>query len=305
MGTDTVVTYFADVTPYTYWSGVADVVGEDPDGAPSGVLNVGWLSAGVPSRQGSRQPAWSTNLLRRATRPVHVTRGVHLCEFCENPIRGAPLLVGVARKVAGPAIRATGPLISKSKAALDKLNPNALVNRLFGRGGVPPGTYRPARPLPRTKHGDPIPDSPYPHTQLGRRTDNGNTYAQGREWVMENGRLRAKRDFDDLLRRVEALRPGTLMGRWRVQPGARGYGEHVVALDEAVASGAHDVDGTGLFPVLLTDREYLEHGDLKKIDDEGMDLGVFDSAYLYFRGPRALGEQIAAGFEHASVNPRS
>lgn len=60
----------------------------------------------------------------------------------------------------------------------------------------PAGSYRPDRALPRTKHGDPIPDSPYPHTQLGSRTDNGITYTQGREWLMRDGRLRATRDFD-------------------------------------------------------------------------------------------------------------
>jgi hypothetical protein len=85
------VTYFADLTPYTYWSTVTDVAGEDPGAAPARMLNVGWLSAGEPFPTGEPPPGLVDNLLRRATRPVHVTRGVHLCELCEHPIRGAPL----------------------------------------------------------------------------------------------------------------------------------------------------------------------------------------------------------------------
>jgi hypothetical protein len=85
------VTFFADLTPYTYWSTVNDVVGEDAYAASGRVLNVGWLSAGEPFPTGEPPPGLVDNLLRRATCPVHVTRGVHLCELCDEPIRGAPL----------------------------------------------------------------------------------------------------------------------------------------------------------------------------------------------------------------------
>lgn len=47
------------------------------------------------------------------------------------------------------------------------------------------GTYAPGRALPRTKHGDPIPDSDFPHTQLGTRTDGTGTYAQARQWEVD------------------------------------------------------------------------------------------------------------------------
>ena len=85
------MTYFADLTPDTYWPTVADATGADPDATPGRLLNVGWLSADEPFPTGEPPPGLVDNLLRRATRPVHVTRGVHLCELCEDPIRGAPL----------------------------------------------------------------------------------------------------------------------------------------------------------------------------------------------------------------------
>jgi len=50
------------------------------------------------------------------------------------------------------------------------------------------GSYAPERPLPRTKHGDPMPDSDAPHTQLGQRDDGYGSYNQARTWeVNPNG----------------------------------------------------------------------------------------------------------------------
>ena len=62
------------------------------------------------------------------------------------------------------------------------------------------GKYIANRKLPRTKHGDPMPDSQNPHTQLGQQTRNGETFNQAQEWMYDaNGRLTATRriDFSD------------------------------------------------------------------------------------------------------------
>lgn len=56
------------------------------------------------------------------------------------------------------------------------------------------GTYTPDRQLPRTKHGDPIPDADTPHSQLGKNRD-GEPAA--REWVDDgNGGITANRDIE-------------------------------------------------------------------------------------------------------------
>ena len=61
----------------------------------------------------------------------------------------------------------------------------------------PFGTYRPDRPLPRDKNGNPIPDTNVPHTQLGTKPGRKGTYTQAREWGYdENGKLVPKRDID-------------------------------------------------------------------------------------------------------------
>lgn len=56
------------------------------------------------------------------------------------------------------------------------------------------GHYTPDRRLPRTKHGDPIPDTDAPHSQLGRNRD-GEPAA--REWMPdEKGGITATRDIE-------------------------------------------------------------------------------------------------------------
>nr|NMN92076.1 RHS repeat-associated protein [Brenneria salicis ATCC 15712 = DSM 30166]RBP61173.1 RHS repeat-associated protein [Brenneria salicis ATCC 15712 = DSM 30166] len=59
------------------------------------------------------------------------------------------------------------------------------------------GSYRPDRPLPRDKNGNPVPDTDAPHTQLGSKKGRKGTYTQAREWGYdENGKLVPKRDID-------------------------------------------------------------------------------------------------------------
>jgi len=61
----------------------------------------------------------------------------------------------------------------------------------------PYGTYRPARPLPRDKNGNPVADVDTLHTQLGTKSARKEDYTQAREWGYdENGNLVPKRDID-------------------------------------------------------------------------------------------------------------
>ena len=59
------------------------------------------------------------------------------------------------------------------------------------------GSYRPNRKLPRDKHGNNIPDTNVPHTQLGTKKGRNGDYTQAREWGYDsNGKLVPKRDID-------------------------------------------------------------------------------------------------------------
>lgn len=60
-----------------------------------------------------------------------------------------------------------------------------------------PGTYTPDRTLPTDKQGVPVPDSPDPHSQLGRSKPKYGSEPQAREWDYgSNGQLQPKRDID-------------------------------------------------------------------------------------------------------------
>lgn len=58
------------------------------------------------------------------------------------------------------------------------------------------GTYRPTRKLPRDQHGQPIPDTNAPHTQLGTKSGRNGDYTQGREFDAD-GHVVRDIDFTD------------------------------------------------------------------------------------------------------------
>ncbi|HEX7703934.1 MAG TPA: hypothetical protein VF403_24500, partial [Kofleriaceae bacterium] len=66
------MTYFADLTPYTF----------GPDDGWTGDLNIGWLAANKPYAHGSPPDGFLTALITCAARPVRLYRGVHTCELC-------------------------------------------------------------------------------------------------------------------------------------------------------------------------------------------------------------------------------
>jgi hypothetical protein len=49
------------------------------------MLNVGWLAAGQPFSRGTVPMAFAHELRLIASDPVEMTRGCHVCEFCDPP----------------------------------------------------------------------------------------------------------------------------------------------------------------------------------------------------------------------------
>jgi hypothetical protein len=70
------VTYFADLTPYTYFDG------EGPD-----VLNVGWLEPDHPYPRGEAPAGLLSRLEELAEERVRQTRGYHHCGFCMRDVQ--------------------------------------------------------------------------------------------------------------------------------------------------------------------------------------------------------------------------
>ena len=73
----------------------------------------------------------------------------------------------------------------------------ALARRQVQPAQGSPGSYTPDRALPTDKRGVPIPDSPDPHSQLGRSKPKYGSEPQAREWQHgSNGSLQPQRDID-------------------------------------------------------------------------------------------------------------
>jgi hypothetical protein len=69
------MTYFADLSAYEYWPGL-----------PNG-LNIGWLSPDHSFPRGAVSLAFAHEMMLLGEGKVeNVTRGVHVCEFCQAPV---------------------------------------------------------------------------------------------------------------------------------------------------------------------------------------------------------------------------
>ncbi|MEE4305524.1 hypothetical protein V2J60_01760 [Pseudomonas alliivorans] len=122
---------------------------------------------------------------------------------------------GLAARASVASTRLT-PLLTRLGETLGKLGANLKKARVYeagiaeGKGSgsqtvvipqakavVPAYLYRPDRKLPRDKHGNHIPDSDVPHTQLGNKKGRRGDYRQAREWRDdEAGALVPSRDID-------------------------------------------------------------------------------------------------------------
>lgn len=74
------MSYFADLTPYTYFH---------PEEELPGTVNIGWLDLGYPFPTGETSEAFRDKLGRLCQRRVKQTRGLHPCYFCHGVDRSA------------------------------------------------------------------------------------------------------------------------------------------------------------------------------------------------------------------------
>ncbi|MGC5286703.1 hypothetical protein [Micromonospora sp. DT231] len=77
------MTYFADLTPYTYLERHEDEPGLTDEPWPDlPLLNVGWLDAAHPFPTGAPPDGLMPALNDLAKTRAHQTRGYHFCEIC-------------------------------------------------------------------------------------------------------------------------------------------------------------------------------------------------------------------------------
>jgi hypothetical protein len=139
---------------------------------------------------------------------------------------GLPFVPGsVARKALGVASTLVDDaldLVTRADAAAD-----AAKDVAKGSASVSPGSFRPPRSLPRGEYGEMIPDSQYPHTQLG--TENSRRvgdYTAAREFG-ENGKWQRDIHFTDHGRPVNHTNPHQHLPVPNPTGGTPGYGPAV------------------------------------------------------------------------------
>jgi hypothetical protein len=110
----------------------------------------------------------------------------------------------------------------------------------------------------------------------------------------------------ELLRHLQQLAPDTLTGRWRVLRGAyAGYGRTVTDIENALVDNEYvDLEAEDLFPILLSDEEYFYNVRIEKVCED-IELGVFDTTYLYLRGPSRLVQEAAKRFKDVVIVEQS
>jgi hypothetical protein len=73
------MSYFADLTPYTY----------TPENR-EGVLNIGWLDAAYPFERGETPKEFCEALRDLIEKPILKHRGFHICQFCSPEPGSSP-----------------------------------------------------------------------------------------------------------------------------------------------------------------------------------------------------------------------
>ncbi|WP_151771742.1 hypothetical protein [Streptomyces abyssomicinicus] len=135
------MTYYADLTPYTYLPPGGPGTGTPPPWHGLPLLNVGWLSAARGYRKGTPPPELAETL-REMTRSnrAQQTRGFHLCPWCSMRLLRAgpecPRSSAEIRVVGDDVAYAAPELIAHYVEAHEYLPPNEFVHAVLrGRQG--------------------------------------------------------------------------------------------------------------------------------------------------------------------------
>ncbi len=119
------MSYYPDLSPYVYTSTKVQM------------LNVGWLAAGHPFPTGATDPAVRDHLVRLASSPVNVMRGLHYCDFCDVE---SPLPAETLRDPVGVAYLGTGEVHVES-GGLIFVAPTLVIHYIDAHDYRPPAAF--------------------------------------------------------------------------------------------------------------------------------------------------------------------
>ena len=120
------MTYFADLSEYTYSS------------ADEKMINVGWLGRAKAFETGGIDDGVWDELVRLASEPANVMRGLHDCEFCdtESPVR-VPSNYSIKRF----ASLGTGEIRVRDENGRSFAAPTLLLHYVWSHNYLPPEVF--------------------------------------------------------------------------------------------------------------------------------------------------------------------
>ncbi|MPZ97888.1 MAG: hypothetical protein GEU80_00900 [Dehalococcoidia bacterium] len=100
-----------------------------------------------------------------------------------------------------------------------------------------------------------------------------------------------------LLKRIRTVDPSLFGGApWLVEQGAYGRGEAVTAIEDALESADNfQTDLEAVFRTLIAGDDEFYNVELRQVAGT-ISLGIFDSTFLFVRGPRSFVDEVARSF---------
>jgi hypothetical protein len=114
------MSYFPDLTQYEYGN------------VEPGVLNVGWLGAGMDYPRGDTPEDFRETLRRLVEKPILFHRGYHVCEFCA---------IGEAAKTAPSSFKGSGQIRVQDQNGTWYAAPTMIYHYVVAHGYQPPPAF--------------------------------------------------------------------------------------------------------------------------------------------------------------------
>ncbi len=128
VATVSLVTYFPDGSPYSYWPGQSQAV------------NVGWLDSEHEFPIDEVSDEFVAALARLCRRSVETTRGYHRCEFCLSVADGATGLA-IARDADGEFLVGHAEIRARHPTGTIFAAPNLIIHYVKEHGYRPPDAF--------------------------------------------------------------------------------------------------------------------------------------------------------------------
>lgn len=108
--------------------------------------------------------------------------------------------------------------------------------------------------------------------------------------------------FSLLMGCLKQVLPDIIFREWEVFQGAYGYGESVCNIESQLEEQDSITipSDSSVIHKLISGEEYFNNGRMKSVESQ-IEIGIWDSTFLYLRGNRELAENVAKFFNNVEI----